>query len=189
MKSAKSSSIVFRRAVDGDVVAAAALMRAAFKMWEPIGYKTSSLTESMVRRFFLQDGYVAEDGKKRMVGVVCINYGTPALTGKEMRVARAHRTDTTVLLEPAKADYFAANRFAYLYSLAVDPACARKGIGRQFVRFVEKEARRRRCRGILLETGQKTGWLIEWYQGAGFRLIGESMRDGEPVVFMFKDLR
>jgi ribosomal protein S18 acetylase RimI-like enzyme len=178
--------VTFRKAVDKDVTAAAALMRSAFKMWEPIGYNAAGLTEAVVRSFFVRDGYVAQDEDNKLAGCVCINFTKPQISGKEMRVSRAHRIDTTELMDPTQADFFSESTFAYFYSLAIDPACSKRGLGRTSLQFVEDQAMQRRCGGILLETGKRTGWLVDWYERSGFRLIGEFIRDSEPLVFMLK---
>jgi ribosomal protein S18 acetylase RimI-like enzyme len=157
-------------------------------MWEPIGFDTAGLTEAVVRSFLLKDGYVAEKEHNRIVGVVCINFARPQISGDALRVPRAHRIDTTVLLEPSRTKYFSANTFAYFYSLAVAPEYVNMGVGLKILRFVESEAVEHGCSGILLETGRRTGWLIEWYESAGFRLIGNFVRGAEPIVFMLKEL-
>lgn len=183
-----NSTIAFRKAVDGDVEAVAACMRAAFKMWEPIGYDLSALNAETVRSFLLKDGYVAEDERQRIIGSVSINFTRPRVDGREMHVSRAHRTDTTALLEPSQSEFLSRNTFAYFYSLAVDPECAKMGLGKKCLGFVEDEAARHGCRGILLETGKRTGWLVEWYERSGFKLIGTFVRGSVPVVFMLKEL-
>jgi ribosomal protein S18 acetylase RimI-like enzyme len=189
MKSKSSPAIVFRKAVDGDIAAAAALMRAAFKMWKAVGFKSSGLTEKMVRSFLVKDGYVAETEDQKIVASVCINIVKPQVSRDQMRVLRAHRTDTTVLAEPSLAEYFATSTFAYFYSLAVDPGFGKIGIGQKCLEFIESEAVKHRCSGILLETGKRTGWLVEWYERSGFRVIGNFTRQGEPVIFMLKKLK
>lgn len=178
----------FRRAIDSDVEDVAKLMRAAFSMWESVGFDPSGLSEAAVRTFLLKDGYVAEDANEGITAAICINFSRPRTSGNDMHVARAHRTDTTILLEPSKTEYFSTNTFAYIYSLAVAPEHARMGIGRESLRFAEKEALKHGCCGLLLETGKRTGWLVEWYEREGFKLIGNSVRASEPIVFMLKEL-
>ncbi len=178
----------FRKAEVGDVGPTTELMKSAFKLWEPIGFDTSALTEATVASFLVRDGYALEDSRKRIVGSVCINFGKPKLAGLEMTMNRAHRTDATTLSNPSLIPYLAKGTFGYFYSLAVDPNYGKSGLGQSILNFFESESRRRKCIGVLLETAQKTGWLVEWYERSGFQLIGHNIRNGDPLVFMLKKL-
>lgn len=182
------SGLSFRRAQEMDLEPAARIMRAAFKMWEPIGFDPSLLTEEAVARFLLRDGWVAEH-EGRIAGAACLNIVEPEIAGDEMKVARAHRIDSTVLLDPADKSFLAEGSFAYFYSLAVDPDFSKRGFGEQILTFIEAQARGRGCRGLLLETAERSGWLVRWYERSGFRVVGRQARNPEPLIFMLKRLR
>ena len=180
--------MILRKANSSDVATAANLMRAAYVMWEPIGFSVSSLTEIVVGSFFAQDGYVATDSQGKAIGVFSINFKQPRINGQEMHVARAHREDKTILLNPSITESLSGKRCAYLYSLAVEPAFSRVGIGRKCLEFAQDEALRHQCDGLLLETGERGAWLVDWYRRSGFQLIGNFTRNSQPLVFMLKDL-
>ena len=180
-----AAGLSFRSAQEKDVEPAARLMRAANKMWEPIGFDTSLLTEKAVAGFFLRDGYVAEQ-EGGIAGVACINMVEPEIAGDEMKVARAHRVDSTVLSDPSARSFLSQGVFAYLYSLAVDPDFSKRGFGEEILKFIETKARDHGCRGLLLETAERSGWLVQWYERSGFRIVGHSSRNSVPLIFMLK---
>jgi [ribosomal protein S18]-alanine N-acetyltransferase len=65
---------------------------------------------------------------------------------------------------------FRANsRIARLYSLAVAPRLAGRGIGSALITAVEKAARSRKCRFVRLEVHEKNHGAIACYRKAGFR--------------------
>jgi GNAT superfamily N-acetyltransferase len=183
------SSITLRPADERDVGIATSLMKAAYAIWEPIGFSTVGLTEELVWTFLAKDGYMVEDIEGRPVGVVCINYSQPRISGEEMFVSRAHREDKTVFLDSSARETILSSKCAYFYSLAISPERSRRGLGRRCLELVEKEVLNRNCQCLLLETGEKTGWLVSWYERVGFRHIGKQVRNGQPVVFMLKHLR
>ena len=72
----------------------------------------------------------------------------------------------------ALAFYRNAARVARLYSIAVHPRVARRGIGRRLLDAIERAARRRRCRAMRLEVHEANRRALAFYATSGYRRFG-----------------
>jgi ribosomal protein S18 acetylase RimI-like enzyme len=80
-----------------------------------------------------------------------------------------------------------------LYWIAVDPAAQGKGLGREMVRFMEADLRKRHARKIFIETGGKTsyGATRAFYETMGYAEIARIpgfFAPGDDKVIFGKDL-
>ena len=94
--------------------------------------------------------------------------------------------DEGALLAAAKIDHEQVEHYAripwmipaedsevlVLHTLVVDPAAGRRGYGRAFVAFYEREARRRGCRALRLDTNAKNTAARRLYASLGYREAG-----------------
>ncbi len=83
------------------------------------------------------------------------------------------------------------SRIARLYSVAVDPAFGRRGIGRALLAAVEAYGAKRGCAALRLEVRKDNAAAIALYEGRGYRPFGEYAdyyEDGAPALRMEKAL-
>jgi ribosomal protein S18 acetylase RimI-like enzyme len=66
-------------------------------------------------------------------------------------------------------------RAAHIEQISVDPAYARRGLGRRLLDHVGEEARRRGLDALTLTTFRDVPWNAPYYERCGFRVL----RDGE----------
>lgn len=86
----------------------------------------------------------------------------------EVVVARSGGAVTGVAIVLFRAN----SRVARLYSIAVDPTYAGRGIASALLAQVEKIARSRRCQSLRLEVHEKNDAAIKVYCRAGYREFG-----------------
>jgi ribosomal protein S18 acetylase RimI-like enzyme len=82
-------------------------------------------------------------------------------------------------------------RSARLYSLAVAPRAAGRGIGKRLLAEAEAAALRRRARRVRLEVRADNRRAIRLYEKAGYQLIGERpgyYSDGMTALLYARDL-
>jgi ribosomal-protein-alanine acetyltransferase len=82
-------------------------------------------------------------------------------------------------------------RTARLYSLAVAPWAAGRGIGKRLLSEIEAAARRRRVRQLRLEVRADNPRAIRLYEDSGYRRIGERSNyygDGMTALLYARDL-
>ena len=82
-------------------------------------------------------------------------------------------------------------RAVRIYSLAVDPQFARRGVGRTLLQACEAYARRHRRAAITLEVRYDNASAIALYESCGFRQFGEHTRyyaDGATALRYEKSL-
>jgi GNAT superfamily N-acetyltransferase len=165
-----------RPAREGDVEAATRVINAAFSTWAAlgvdVGFRANQPLE-LVRSFLLEDGFVAETGAGEIAAAFCARQVVPETDGQHVTVPRAHQTDRSVLIpEEMEGAAFSRMRLVYFYTLAVAPPYAKHGLGGALLRLIEKTAAETGCDGVLLETGKRNAWLVEWYARCGYRIIG-----------------
>jgi ribosomal protein S18 acetylase RimI-like enzyme len=68
------------------------------------------------------------------------------------------------------------SRTARLYSIAVSPERAGRGIGPMLLAAAERAARRRRCRVLRLEVHERNAAAIRRYRKSGYVLTGRRLR-------------
>jgi ribosomal protein S18 acetylase RimI-like enzyme len=68
------------------------------------------------------------------------------------------------------------SRMARLYSIAVSPERAGRGIGPTLLAAAENAARRRRCAVLRLEVHERNAAAIRRYQKSGYALTGRRLR-------------
>lgn len=61
-----------------------------------------------------------------------------------------------------------------IHLLCVRPSKSRCGIGKELVKFVLEEGRRRNCRVVRLDTGEQNKPAVALYQKLGFEIAGTS---------------
>jgi ribosomal-protein-alanine acetyltransferase len=82
-------------------------------------------------------------------------------------------------------------RFARIFTIAVDPRFARRGVGTALLASVERYARRRRRESVILEVRYDNAPAIALYERCGFRRFGEHKdyyADGATAIRYRKDL-
>ncbi len=93
----------------------------------------------------------------------------------------AHRPVITAFIDDELAGYALvslrkASRAVRIYSLAVDPRFARRGVGRALLQACEAYARRHRRAALTLEVRYDNASAIALYESSGFRQFGEHAR-------------
>lgn len=87
----------------------------------------------------------------------------------------------TAIINQEQVDVYAKGSWKYeaaddevmvLHTLAVDPAAAREGIGRQFVAFYEDYARKAGCKVLRMDTNAKNTVARKFYAKLGYREAG-----------------
>lgn len=82
-------------------------------------------------------------------------------------------------------------RSARLYSIAVSPNSAGRGVGRRLLQAIEDEARRRGASRMHLEARADNGSAIHLYEKMGYRLVGrrdDYYEDGAPALLFARQL-
>lgn len=81
---------------------------------------------------------------------------------------------------------------ARLYSIAVDPAAGRKGVGRALLQAAEAAARRRGATDMVLEVRADNARAIALYEGMGYRrfdTLEAYYEDGATALRMTRPLK
>lgn len=80
---------------------------------------------------------------------------------------------------------------AQVTTIAVDPAAARRGLGRALLKALIERARASGCALLQLEVGARNAPALKLYESEGFRVVGRRPKyynDGSDALLMDKDL-
>lgn len=101
--------------------------------------------------------------------------GTLFVYEDEDRIVAAAKIDQEQVPEYADCqwEYDAADeQVMVLHTLVVDPACPRKGYGRQFVAFYEEYAVQQGCHYLRMDTNAKNAVARKMYKNLGYKEPG-----------------
>src|SRR5581483_2167778 len=76
----------------------------------------------------------------------------------------------------------------FLENIAVRPDLQSRGLGRQFMAFVERNARERDLDAVHLYTNEAMAENLDFYARLGFREVGRRTEDGYRRVYLRKPL-
>lgn len=82
--------------------------------------------------------------------------------------------------------FFPEDRHMHLEAVAVIPAAAGQGIGKQLIRFCESEARRAGLKAVHLYTNQRMTANLSIYPHLGYVEVGRRSEDGFDRVYYEK---
>lgn len=89
--------------------------------------------------------------------------------GSEAFVASIDDVPLGVVAVHPDVDYFTGHPRAYVDILVVDAAAEGRGVGRALMRHVERWARRRGCREVVLDVFASNAGAIAFYERCGYR--------------------
>lgn len=131
-----------------------------------------------------QSGVVIRAGRPRdldsIVGLENESFETDRVSRRSLRefLRAPHRPVIVAAIDDELAGYALVSlrkraRALRIYSLAVGPRFARRGVGRALLQACEAYARRRRRDALTLEVRYDNRPAIALYEGSGFRQFGE----------------
>jgi ribosomal protein S18 acetylase RimI-like enzyme len=183
--------LLIRETQEKDLPAITAIINAAYKMWNSIGFDKANETPDSIKPFALKDGHVVCDIEGKIIAAFNMRPIQPSYENGILAVSRAHKTDRSVLDESViTAKELLSFKLIYFYGLCVDPKYSQSGLGKTLFEVREKFAQDNGFQAILFETGRDAKWLVEWYQRLGFTIIGNSNKSicPLPLIMMLKKL-
>ncbi|MDP1629558.1 MAG: GNAT family N-acetyltransferase [bacterium] len=71
--------------------------------------------------------------------------------------------------------YIKPNKIAWVSMLEVLPKYQQRGIGASLLKSVEKIAKKRKARAVVLEVQKKAHWAITFYKKMGYKILSKRM--------------
>lgn len=131
--------------------------------------------------------HMHERGKKLCTGWIQDIYPTRATAQKALErgdlfvYKRDGKILAAAIINQEQVSVYADGNWQYeasddeimvLHTLAVDPAAARAGIGKEFVAFYEDYARKAGCKALRMDTNAKNAIARKFYANLGYRETG-----------------
>lgn len=69
---------------------------------------------------------------------------------------------------------FTKRRTLYVGKFAVLPNLKRQGLGSLLMQYIENVAKIENYEGLQLDTAKPAHYLVRWYQGLGYKIVGET---------------
>ena len=152
--------MVIRRAVEADLDAVEAIYDALHTLEE-----AGELRTGWIRRVY----------PTRQTAAAAMALGTLYVLEDAGTIRAAAKIDQEQPETYAKAVWAvpaAAHEVLVLHTLVVDPAHRQRGYGRAFVAFYEREAKRRGCRDLRIDTNETNLPARRLYASLGYREVG-----------------
>ena len=178
-----------RPAVSDDVPPVTRLIHDAFEVWREKGLSLGPMfqTEEQTASYLARSGYVAEDGRRSIVGTFSVCEGRIRSAGPR-KVRFSADGSSYLYARSGNAGRLPAGRLLVFRKAAVKRASAHAGLGRALYGLAEGLGREGGFAGMALETVKEAAWLYDWYRRLGFAPIGTLRFPGRTVdtVLMLK---